>query len=149
MKQTTGAAGNPSGAQRYSHYRIVPALLVMAAIFLLSAQPGSELDTVFLPWFQKLFPSMNGFNWGHYAAYFALGVAFDFYAGRRSDRLAVKGWIALACVAYGITDEIHQLGVEGRMFDLNDLLHDAIGACTAMLLLSVPLVRRRWRRLIG
>ncbi|WP_127531480.1 VanZ family protein [Paenibacillus kobensis] len=150
MKQTTSrAAYRQTRPQSYSNYRIIPAIIVMAAIFILSAQPGKELNTVFLPWFQKWFPSMEGFNWGHYAAYFALGVAFDYYAGRRSDRIAVKGWIIIACIIYGLTDEIHQLSVEGRMFDMNDLLHDAIGASTAVLLLSIPIVRRRWRRLIG
>ncbi|GFN32029.1 VanZ family protein [Paenibacillus xylaniclasticus] len=150
MKQTANqAVDRPWRAQSYSHIRSIPSILVMAIIFYLSAQPGKELNTVFLPWFQNLFPAMSDFNWGHYAAYFVLAVAFDYYAGARSDRLAVKGWIVLACIVYGVTDELHQLGVEGRMFDLNDLLHDGIGACTAMLLFSIPPVRKRWRRLIG
>lgn len=127
-------------------YRLLPALLVMAAIFWLSDQPASEMNTVFLPWFQELFPSMEGFDWGHYAAYFGLALAFDYYGGKRSDRVSVKIIIVLLCTLYGITDEYHQKFVEGRTPDYHDLLHDAIGASAAVLLVSIPTLRRLWRR---
>ncbi|MBD3918099.1 VanZ family protein [Paenibacillus sp. PR3] len=127
-------------------YRLLPAVLVMAAIFWLSDQPASEMNTVFLPWFQELFPSMEGFDWGHYAAYFALALAFDYYGGKGSDRVSAKLIIVLLCTLYGITDEYHQQFVEGRTPDYHDLLHDAIGASAAVLLISIPTLRRWWRR---
>lgn len=128
-------------------YRLIPALLVMAAIYWLSDRPSSEMDSVFLPWFQELFPAMEGFNWGHYVAYFVLALAFDYYGGRRSDNIMNKVIIVLLCTLYGMTDEYHQLFVEGRTTDYQDLLHDALGAITAVLLVSIPTLRGWWRRL--
>lgn len=118
----------------------------MLTIFILSAQPGSELNTFFLPWFQQLFPAMEGFDWGHYAAYFVLALAFDFYFGSKADRITVKLLIVVLCTLYGITDEYHQLYVPGRTYDYNDLLHDAIGASAAMAFTTIPFIMKLWRR---
>ncbi|MWC26762.1 VanZ family protein [Paenibacillus sp. MMS18-CY102] len=149
MKQTMSKADSQIVHRRSSRLvRILPAIACMALIFIMSAQPGSELDTVFLPWFQELFPAMEGFDWGHYIAYFVLGVTFDWMAGARFRRIVACCLIVLACTLYGLTDEVHQLFVEGRTFDLHDLLHDAIGASAAVLLLSVPAIRRRWQALM-
>ncbi|PWW06159.1 VanZ family protein [Paenibacillus cellulosilyticus] len=131
---------------RLRFYRLIPALLVMAAIYWLSDQPGSEMNSVFLPWFQELFPAMEGFNWGHYAAYFVLALTFDYFGGKSSDKWLNKVIIVLLCTLYGVTDEYHQLFVEGRTTDYQDLLHDAIGAAAAVLLVSVPAIRQWWRR---
>ncbi|WP_274650458.1 VanZ family protein [Paenibacillus humicola] len=126
--------------------RFIPAVLVMAAIFTLSAQSGSELNT-FLPWFQKLFPAMQSFDWAHFIAYFVLAAAFDFGFGRQGDRWTVKLLIVLLSGLYGLTDEYHQSFVAGRTPDPADILHDCIGAALAVLIAAVPFVRERWRRL--
>ncbi|GMK41616.1 hypothetical protein PCCS19_46730 [Paenibacillus sp. CCS19] len=127
-------------------FRLLPAILVMGAIYWLSDQPSSEMNTVFLPWFQELFPAMEGFDWGHYVAYFVLALAFDYYGGERSDRVSVKIIIVLLCTLYGITDEYHQRFIDGRTSDYHDLLHDAIGAFAAVSLVGIPAIRRCWRR---
>jgi Predicted integral membrane protein len=138
--------GEAMKQSRPRYYRLLPALLVMAAIFWLSNQPASEMNSVFLPWFQALFPAMEGFDWGHYAAYFVLALAFDYYGGERSDRMSAKLIIVLLCTLYGITDEYHQRFIAGRTSDFQDLLHDAIGASAAVLLIRIPILKRWWRR---
>ena len=81
MKQTAYKADPQVNHSRSRWIRILPAIACMILIFVMSAQPGSELDTVFLPWFQQLFPAMEGFDWGHYIAYFVLGITFDWMIG--------------------------------------------------------------------
>ncbi|MBB6730254.1 VanZ family protein [Cohnella zeiphila] len=114
--------------------RWLPAILVMAAIFALSSRTGGQLDT-WLPWFQDLFPGLTSFNPVHYFAYFGLSVAFAIGFG--FSRLNVSRGLAviLLCVAYGATDEWHQSFVPLRSPDVNDLLHDGIGAAAAVILL--------------
>jgi len=57
------------------------------------------------------------------------------------------GGAALAAgltIAYGLTDEVHQIFVPGRTFDPADLLADAAGACAAATLAwSVARLGRR------
>lgn len=123
-----------------------PSVLVMAAIFYFSSRTGNDLNT-FLPFFQKLFPGMEGFNWGHFAAYFILSLSFVWaLAGERPGWKAMIGAILL-CLLYGLTDEYHQTFVEGRMSDWKDLRNDGIGAAAAVLLLRVPALSRLYARL--
>lgn len=103
---------------------------------------GGWLDT-----FRQLLPFLNGFDWGHFVAYFIL--AFTYWraiepAGKTT--LSVKLLVVILCIVYGITDEFHQSFVPGRMPDAADIRNDAIGALLAMLLLSFPSVERRLRR---
>lgn len=125
--------------------RFVPALLWMGVIFALSSRTGDEMNT-FLPWFQALFPAMSSFDWGHFVAYFILAVTFDYGFGQQSDRVTVKALIVFLCLLYGITDEYHQSFVGGRSPDLHDLRNDTIGATLAVLFLTLPFIRRRWRK---
>ncbi|HEX7000690.1 MAG TPA: VanZ family protein [Trueperaceae bacterium] len=50
---------------------------------------------------------------------------------------------ALAALAYGVSDEVHQLFVPGRTADLADLLADAVGAAVGAWLVGY-LLRRPW-----
>ncbi|MEI7027847.1 VanZ family protein [Paenibacillus sp. y28] len=134
--------GRPKGRSKSSSWRFIrwiPAVIMMALIFAASAQSGEQLDTM-LPFFQRWFPAMEGFNWGHYVTYFILSICFYFALGSRSWRAKLLS-VAL-CAVYGGTDEIHQLWVPGRMADWLDLRNDTIGAALAMLLLSIPAVDR-------
>jgi VanZ family protein len=55
---------------------------------------------------------------------------------------AVVGTVLIA-VAYGLSDELHQLFVPEREFDLKDLAADAIGAgATAVALWTWSIIRR-------
>ena len=101
----------------------------------------------------------------HFGAYALLGLlialpALSLAAGRRADegkgekeekekerkteRRRTAAWTALAGLLYALSDEIHQLFVPGRSFQLQDLLVDAAG-----LLLGIVLAagfRKRIRR---
>jgi VanZ family protein len=70
----------------------------------------------------------------------------------RSRGLRSPGWSSLRLVAwstvfttaYGLSDEIHQLFVPGRRFELLDLVADGVGG-----LLGALLMARRLRRAGG
>lgn len=124
-----------------------PALFIMAAIFYLSHQPGGQLST-YLPYFQRLFPGMSSFNWGHFVAYFVLGCTFYWGLGPRWANLKGRLLVVGLCILYGITDEIHQIFIPERTADWIDVRNDAIGASLAMLLSSVPPLHRLYLKLL-
>jgi VanZ family protein len=101
----------------------VPALVWMAVIFYLSHQSGSELGS--------LFPFLDNFNWGHFAAYFIL--AWLIYWAMYPLRAVRAKLITIAiCIIYGLTDEWHQSFVPMRNPDLYDVINDTLGATAAM-----------------
>lgn len=128
--------------------RFLPAVLWMSVIFVLSSRTGEEINTV-LPLFQRLFPYMTGFNWGHYVSYFILAMTLDFGIGPRAERLGMKVVIVLICGLYGVTDEFHQSFVGGRMMDAMDVRNDIIGAVVWTFIVAIPPIRRIWRRVIS
>lgn len=89
---------------------LTAAALYMGAIFWLSAQPGDRVG-IPAPW-DKLV---------HATAYAVLGALLQLGLGRPA-----VAWVAAAL--YGLSDEVHQYFVPGRMFDLGDWLADAVGA---------------------
>ena len=103
-----------------------PALVQMAAIFVLSNQPR-------LP---SLPGGLTG-GTGHFIGYFILGVAFvrGFARGQWSGvtpKAAVWAWLASA--AYGFSDEFHQSFVPGRNVSIADWLTDLAGAAAGVAL---------------
>ncbi|OME83028.1 hypothetical protein BK120_14540 [Paenibacillus sp. FSL A5-0031] len=125
--------------------RYLPAIAWMAVIYALSSRTGDEINT-FLPFFQKFFPFMEGFNWGHFVSYFILALTIDYGIGKRGDRFWMKVVIVLICGLYGITDEYHQSFVGGRMPDVMDVRNDLIGAAIWTIVAAVPPVRKMWRK---
>ena len=68
---------------------------------------------------------------GHSAAYFGLAVlVVRALAGGLPRRIGVRlaATAMLVSIAYGISDEVHQAFVPGRVADPYDVLADAIGA---------------------
>ncbi|WP_080840335.1 VanZ family protein [Cohnella massiliensis] len=116
--------------------RWLPAVVVMAVIFILSSRTGDELDTV-LPWVQKLFPWLESFDPGHYAAYFVLALSYAFGFGFRRMNVGRSLLVVLMSLLYGVTDEWHQSFVPNRTPDLADLLHDGIGAAVAVVCVAI------------
>jgi VanZ family protein len=120
-----------------------PALLVMAIIFILSAQPSGHEDK---PFIEVLLRKL-----GHVTGYFLLALAW-WRALRElglSHSLAAQlRGAALISVLYAVTDEFHQTFVEGRSGTPVDVLIDAIGIGLACLLVTRLYARRR-RRTIG
>ena len=120
--------------------RWIPAVIWMAVIFLLSHRTGSELDDM-LPWVERWFYWLGGFNFGHFVAYFILALLVWHAIGK--DTLTAKLSAVAVCFVYGITDEFHQTFVPGRHPDIMDLRNDVIGALAAMILISLPSVKKR------
>ncbi|SFD61334.1 VanZ like family protein [Paenibacillus catalpae] len=125
--------------------RFVPAAVWMAVIFGFSSRTGDEMNTM-LPFFQKFLPNMASFDWGHFLAYFLLAAALDYGIGAKGDRILYKLMIIIACGVYGVTDEFHQSFVGGRMTDPMDIRNDMIGAAIWVILVSFPILKKRWRK---
>lgn len=97
--------------------RLAPAILCMAAFWLVSDRPGD-----------LVFPVAGGDKIAHGIAYAVLAAAIrwgiDGTGGTRSAT-----WIAwLAAAAYGALDEWHQSWVPGRFATVGDWIADAVGA---------------------
>jgi len=108
--------------------RFLPAVLMMSIIFLLSHQPGDELELpFFIPHLDKI---------GHFIVYGLL--AFACLHGLRPFRHAKIPlvWLNLGvvgfCCLYGISDEFHQTFIDGRTASVLDLLADTVGATAAV-----------------
>jgi len=102
--------------------RKIPAILVMVAIFILSALPGND-------------PFLNSFDFSdkikHFIAYFVLGISLCLWIPSRKWFAKPAIWgllIVFVCTVFGIADEFHQSFVPGRSGnDLRDLMADFIG----------------------
>ncbi len=107
--------------------RWVPALLMMSAIFVLSALPASRIPS-FGPYdvyFKKV---------GHAIGYGLLAVSYYYALPTRLPRF-VRWWMALGLsLGFAISDEFHQSFVSGRTASLRDVAIDALGAFLALLL---------------
>ncbi len=103
-------------------------LFVMGGIFFLSHQSGNSLHLPGLPGIDKVL---------HALAYMALGlsyaVAFSDSAWLRHPRKLQCAVVCLCCM-YGITDEVHQMFVSGRMASGADVIADVIGGAAAAVL---------------
>lgn len=129
---------------KFRWVRFLPAVLWMAVIFWLSSRTGSELGALF-PYVERWFPWLDGFNFGHFVAYFILAILLWFGFG--SHRFSIKVLVVALSTLYGVSDEFHQMFVEGRTADWIDIRNDAIGATLAMITVSLPPIRRLLQRL--
>ncbi|GIP32893.1 hypothetical protein J2TS4_21030 [Paenibacillus sp. J2TS4] len=118
----------------------------MAVIFYSSSRTADSMNTL-LPWFQKIVPSMQSFDWGHFIAYFILALTYLWALDNGNPSWKIKGMVIAMCVVYGMTDEFHQLFVDGRHADWQDIRNDGIGAAIAMLLVSLKPISRLYGRL--
>jgi VanZ family protein len=106
--------------------RKIPAIFVMAALFMLSTLPGND-------------PFLNSIHLSdkieHFIAYFVLGITFCIW-------IPGKNWLAkpfvygslviILCTLFGASDEYHQTFVPGRSGDLYDLAADSTGGIIAV-----------------
>ncbi len=107
--------------------RWVPALLMMTAIFVLSALPSSKVPTFgeYDIYFKKM---------GHAIGYGLLGVAY-YYALPTGLPRFVRWSMALALsLGFAVSDEFHQSFVSGRTASVRDVAIDGLGAFLALLL---------------
>lgn len=115
--------------QRFKNW--IPALIVMALIFLLSAIEGPVIDQTGLG---KESYHLNG----HFIVYFLLGLAF--YKATKDLILSVE-----LALLYGTLDEIHQIMVPGRSWETVDMLVDLSGAGIANILIWKNLLPQKLR----
>lgn len=134
--------------RRGTAYRIVSWLAVAAwagIIFFMSAHTGSSLSSGFFgmvkDWGASLLNSVFGYHEDplspvcHFLEYLVFGMLLCNALGvqaRSAGRVAL--WAVVAASAYGATDEIHQIFVDGRMCDPLDWTTDTIGASLGALL---------------
>lgn len=159
---------------RRKHTEVVlPALLVlavMAAIFFFSAQPADEsgrLSTgvvrfllhLFLPGYDDMTAAevrelyrQLGF-WVRKAAHFAEFAALGFAWRLLLDRFRCDGLAAMLCAwllstLYAVTDEVHQMFVDGRAPAVRDVCIDSAGSICGVLVMALLLwlIRRRRQR---
>jgi VanZ family protein len=98
---------------------VIAAILWAALIFTLSAIPGSG------------YPAHPGFlNYiAHFGEYLIFGVLLTIAFNAPKRALWIAAVIALVIASlYGVSDEVHQLFVEGRSSDPIDWLTDTAGA---------------------
>jgi len=117
--------------------RKIPAILVMAGIFILSAMPGND-------------PFLKNFDFNdkikHFIVYFILGISLCLWIPNRKWFAKPVVWgvlVVLICAIFGISDEFHQSFVPGRNGnDLGDLTADFIGglATPFLYLLALKLI---------
>ena len=138
-------------------------IMIMAAIFLFSAQSAEEsqqLSEGFLTSFlgsilERLLPRLSEKGMGadirkyaHMAEYFCLGISVFLYLSelllwRRPVRASL--FAMLTCFLYACSDEIHQLFVPGRAGMIRDVLIDGVGFAFGIAL-SLAAVRVFTRR---
>jgi VanZ family protein len=110
---------------------LIPTIAYCGVIFYLSSIPSLSIPPPF-PHFDKV---VHFFEFGGLSVLVVMGMnwaEYDFFAGMRFVVPVVF------CFFYGLSDEVHQLFVEGRFFDLTDLAADVAGAaCAAGLFLYV------------
>jgi len=100
-----------------------PVILLMAVIFALSAQSDVPMPD-----------NMSDVS-AHSLAYAALAfLILRAVNGGFPARVTLRAALAAVAltVAYGVTDEIHQMFVPGRTAELRDLRSDAVGAVAAV-----------------
>ena len=111
-------------------WRWGPVALWMGLIFFLSAQ--SKLPEL---------PGLADLDYGdkiqHAVAYAILACLIWRALGSSLARLWQTAVVVAIAMVYGLSDELHQLYVPGRSFDLLDLGADALGAAIAAVVLTI------------
>lgn len=143
--------------------RVIPfitTILIMASIFMFSAQTSTESSKVsagvtqkivnILPSTKKLSPARKQFKiktlnhyirkMAHFSIYFVLGFsAAAMFLAVKSDRRIIFIWISAVVFSmiYACTDEIHQFFVAGRGPGVRDVMIDTAGAAAGSGLFSI------------
>lgn len=130
--------------------QIVAWILVIfwcACIFFMSAHTGNDLDSgsgfiaTVKAWLQTLLTPLFGAEsdvasvLGHFSEYLVLGALLT-HALRYSPSLSTGALIAIALALgsfYGVTDELHQIFVPGRVCDVADWITDTLGCAVGIL----------------
>ena len=145
-------------------------VLWMAVIFSFSAQSGEQsaqlsgdtirvISTMVIPHFQEqpesvqldLIASLQFVirKAAHFSVYLILGVLVMVALGQHTRNTKVRILLAQAiCTLYAASDEFHQLFIDGRGAQIQDVLIDSVGALTGIALVFFVgfVVQRRKHR---
>lgn len=122
----TGNYGNLTQMRKRPWLGGMGVVVYFGLIFLLSSIPGSSLPS--LPLSDKTI---------HFLLYMGFGLVLTYFLSNlkpTSSRIAMGIVTFFFITAYGLSDEIHQVFVPGRDFDMLDLFADATGGITGWLL---------------
>lgn len=98
-----------------------PVLVCMGSIFYFSSLPGSDVPDLFL--FQDVVFHLLVYG---VLAYFFSRALKNTYRGLRLSKAIY--FSVLFGMIYGITDELHQLFVPGRLSSVSDVFIDSVGS---------------------
>lgn len=107
--------------ENYPFFRVIPAILMMAVLFRLSASPSVGEGWLVAPWDKVV----------HATAYACLSWCYalwwnkDVWTEKTISRIAI---VVILCSLYGASDEFHQSFVPGRCMDILDWVADTTGA---------------------
>ena len=127
----------------YKKFKALPTILWMMLIFYLSHQPASVINHTgigFVDYMRLTLEPYHGDKLVHATVYFVLALTY-LYALSLPNKPVLA---LLLAVAYGLSDEIHQLAIPGRTFEWLDLMADTMGAFLGCLLYFH--YRRKWKR---
>jgi len=123
------------------YYQVVfyyfPWISALFIIFALSSQPATELPDIQNIYLDKI---------AHIIEFFVLGICTVRVFRLWVDMKGVAGnnriifiylFSFIFVVLFGLIDEIHQIYIEGRQFDLIDLVMDAVGMILVLILYKV------------
>ena len=117
-------------------------LLCMAVIFVLSAQKGDESQSLSDG---LIFVTEFGFGsdlvrtCAHFLEYAGLSVLI-YNALYQSCGKVRPYWSVFLSFLYAVSDEIHQLFVEGRAAQISDIIIDTFGAVSGIAVLTVLII---------
>ncbi len=121
--------------------RFLPVIVCMGTIYLISDQPT-------LPRFSSVSGQITSVI-GHFTVYFVLAVLLWWALGIVPLSVRKRYAVAFAiAVLYGVSDEWHQSFVPGRNPDVLDIVTDAIGAATGLLVIHLAQRSTRLRTLV-
>jgi len=108
-------------------FRVLPVVLVMGAIFFQSHQSG---DSFSLPKIVNIDKVLHGLVYAVLGLTALLALSPQF---RGCRPLLANVAVVVFCLVYGISDELHQSFVPGRMVSAGDILADTVGGAMAVL----------------
>jgi VanZ family protein len=107
--------------------RWLPAVVMMAIIFLLSSLPSDRI-----PYYGAVDTFVK--KGGHAIGYGLLGLSYFYALPKRLSKFYRVITALMMAILFALSDEYHQSFVQGRSSSLGDVLIDGIGAVIALVL---------------
>ena len=133
-------------------FKIILVLIIMITIFMFSNQPASESQALSNGVVYKTKEIINKdcsnnkcmTTYGnkiirkvaHFTLYFILGITVYLLLKEYKLKRIIL-YTILFCLIYAISDEIHQIFIPGRAFQVLDITIDTIGSIIAILLMEL------------